>query len=355
MDYIKDNILLKYLNGEIESSANNNILVLNDEIFKVCNGKALLNKNEMTLIVGGKGSGKSKFMYHLIKQILMNETDEEFKIIKKDDYKVICFDSEMGHSRLVDWALKNVFDDINDDYIKNELQDKLFLYSLVSVSPYNRINEIGIIYNQLQKKYPDSHFIVCIDVVSCLTDDPNANSNFGIIDKLKSTLSSSTLIATIHNSLKDEEKFGIPAGSIGTALEKLAFITVAIKKPDELKRHLVVFKNTKAEYTDSSTNNYFYFHIDTIDDIIKITGLSDSNGEIIKKKKGNTKVETDDFKFYLFELIKNSTSDSDRFRKNIVPIIMEKFKYGSTSVFNKIKALIEEGVIKEIDGELLIN
>ena len=48
MDYIKDNILLKYLNGEIESSVNNNILVLNDEIFKVCNGKVLLNKNELT-------------------------------------------------------------------------------------------------------------------------------------------------------------------------------------------------------------------------------------------------------------------------------------------------------------------
>ena len=89
MDYIKDNILLKYLNGEIESSVNNNILVLNDEIFKVCKGKVLLNKNELTLIVGGKGSGKSKFMYHLIKQILSEETDEEFEASLKliDDYK----------------------------------------------------------------------------------------------------------------------------------------------------------------------------------------------------------------------------------------------------------------------------
>ena len=82
--------------------------------------------------------------------------------------------------------------------------------------------------------------------------------NFGIIDKLKSTLNSSTLIATIHNSLKDEDKFGIPAGSIGTALEKLAFITLAIKKPDVFKKHLVVFKNTKAEYTDSTNKTIDY-------------------------------------------------------------------------------------------------
>ena len=120
MDYIKDNILLKYLNGEIESSVNNNILVLNDEIFKVCKGKVLLNKNELTLIVGGKGSGKSKFMYHLIKQILSEETDEEFEIINKDNYKVICFDSEMGVSRLFDWSIKNVFENPNNDYIKNK-------------------------------------------------------------------------------------------------------------------------------------------------------------------------------------------------------------------------------------------
>ena len=129
-------------------------------------------------------------MYHIIKQILSNDTDEDFKIVKKEDYKVICFDSESGDSRIIDWSLKNVFDDISDDYIKNELQEKLFLYSLAKVSPFNRGNEIDKIYNQLQEKYPNSHFIVGIDIVSCLTDDPNANSNFGIIDKLKSKLTS---------------------------------------------------------------------------------------------------------------------------------------------------------------------
>jgi hypothetical protein len=35
--------------------------------------------------------------------------------------------------------------------------------------------------------------------------------------------------------------------------------------------------------------------------------------------------------------------------------MMAKFNYGKTSVFDKIKVLIEQGVIKEIDGELIIN
>ena len=122
--------------------------------------------------------------------------------------------------------------------------------------------------------------------------------NFGIIDKLKSTLNSSTLIATIHNSLKDEDKFGIPAGSIGTALEKFAYITFAIKKAEN-NRHLVFFKNTKAEFIESTNNNYFFLQVEEIDNKVKITGLADSNGEIFKKRKGNTKVDTDEFNNYL--------------------------------------------------------
>jgi len=344
MDYINDNILLKYLKGEIESSSDNNILVLNDEIIKVCKGKAILNKNEITLIVGAKGCGKSKFMYHIIKQILSNETDEEFKIIKKEDYKVICFDSESGDSRIIDWSLKNVFDDLNDDYIENELKEKLFLYSLAKVSPFNRVNEIDKIYNQLQEKYPNSHFIVGIDIVSCLTDDPNANSNFGIIDKLKSKLSSCTIIALIHSSLKEEERFGIPAGSIGTALEKFAYITFAIKKAENNK-HLVLFKNTKAEFTDSTNNNYFFLQVEEIDDRVKITGLSDSNGEIIQKKKGNTKVDKNDFDSYLFELINNTEKDEDKLQKNIVELLQKKFGLKRAIVYQKIKTLKDHDII----------
>jgi len=344
MDYINDNILLKYLNGEIESSANNNILVLNDEIIKVCKGKAILNKNEITLIVGAKGCGKSKFMYHIIKQILSNDTDEDFKIVKKEDYKVICFDSESGDSRIIDWSLKNVFDDISDDYIKNELQEKLFLYSLAKVSPFNRGNEIDKIYNQLQEKYPNSHFIVGIDIVSCLTDDPNANSNFGIIDKLKSKLSSCTIIALIHSSLKEDEKFGIPAGSIGTALEKFAYITFAIKKAEN-NRHLVFFKNTKAEFIESTNNNYFFLQVEEIDNKVKITGLADSNGEIFKKRKGNTKVDTDEFNNYLYELINNAEKDEDKLQKNIVELLQNKFGLKPATVYYKIQTLKDQGII----------
>jgi hypothetical protein len=355
MDFINDNVLLKYLNGDIESSAKNNILVLNDEIIKVCKGKTLLNKNEMTLIVGGKGSGKSKFMNHLIKQILMNETDVEFNIVNQEDFKVICFDSEMSESRLVEWSIKNVYNEFGDEYVNDILKDKLFLYSLVKEKFNNRTDEIVKIYNQLQLKYPKSHFIICIDVGSCLTNDLNSNLNAGYIDLLKAQLNTCTLIMTIHNSLKDEDQLGVPAGSIGTALEKLAFIMIAIKKPDQLNRHKVIFFNSKSNVT-TSENDYFYFHIETVNEITKITGLSDSDGILIKEKKRNIKVEPDEFKSILFELLSNTKTIEDRLQKNIVQILKVKFDYQNSSVYEKIKILRDQGLINlNKDGELFIN
>ena len=357
MNHIKDEILKKYIAGEIESDQEKyKILELNKECFKICEGRTLLVLGEMTLVVGGKNSGKSKFINHLIKQILIEYCDEGFIISNPYDYKLICFDSEMGIDRLIDWSIKHAFEDeYGPNYLNETLKDKLFLYSLKRISQIDRISYISEILKSLKNEHPKTHFIICLDVGTCLTSDLNVSSNSGLIDNLMSIVEGCTLIVTIHHSLKLEEKKGISMGSIGTAFEKHCAIKLIVNSTDNQKRHKVQFYDSKYEDVNKEKDYFFVNTEKKLDDKIRITSISDSNGEIIKKKKGNTKVETDDFKFYLFELIKNSTSDSDRFRKNIVPVIMEKFEYGSTSVFNKIKALIEEGVIKEIDGELFIN
>lgn len=357
MNHIKDEILKKYIAGEIESDQDKHkILELNKECFKICEGRTLLVSGEMTLVVGGKNSGKSKFINHLIKQILIDYCDEGFIIPNTSNYKVICFDSEMGIDRLIDWSIKHAFEDqFGTNFLSETLKEKLFLYSLKRISQNERIKYISEILNSLKIEHPKAHFIICLDVGTCLTNDPNISSNAGLIDNLISLTEGSTLLITIHHSLKLEERKGISFGSIGSALEKYCAIKLLVNPTDEQKRHKVQFLVSKYQDTCEEKDYFFINTEKDYDGKIHINGLSDSTGEIMKKKKGNTKVETDEFKFYLFELINNSTSDSDRFRKNIVPVIMEKFKYGSTSVFNKIKTLIEEGVIKEIDGELLIN
>jgi len=355
MDYIKDNILRKYLNGEIDTDIEkNSILNLDKELIKVCEGKTLLVKGEMTLIVGGKNSGKSKFMNYLLKQLLIDDSDSGFQLKTKEDIKVIHFDSEMSENRLANWSINALYNQYGKEYIEEILSDKLFIYTLKKETITERVSCIHSIYKQLQSDFVKTQFIICVDVGTCLTSDLNNQNSQGVIDDLVRKLDQCTLIVTIHDSLKLEEKKGISMGAIGTALEKLCAIKLVINQTDSLKRHKVEFHNSKYEDVNKE-KDYFFIHTEKDnEEKISITGISDSDG-IISIKKSYLKTDLIEFKSYLFELINNSTSDSERLRKNIVPKMMIKFNYRKTSVFDKIKFLIKEGVIKEIDGELLIN
>ena len=78
--------------------------------------------------------------------------------------------------------------------------------------------------------------------------------------------------------------------------------------------------------------------------------------EIMKKKKGNTKVETDDFNFYLFELINNAKNNEDILQKNIVLLLVKKTDIQKSNVYKRIKNLREQGLINlNKAGELSIN
>jgi len=357
MDYIKDNVLRKYLNGEIDTDIEkNSILNLDKEIIKVCEGKTLLVKGEMTLIVGGKNSGKSKLMNYLLKQLLIDELDLGFELKTKEDIKVIHFDSEMSENRLANWSIDAPYNQYGNEYIEEILSDKLFIYTLKKETITERVSCIHSIYKQLQNKFIKTQFIICVDVGTCLTSDLNNPSSQGVIDDLVRQLDQCTLIVTIHDSLKLEERKGISMGAIGTALEKLCAIKLLINQTDKLKRHKVDFYNSKYEDVNKE-KDYFFIHTEKDnDDKIRITGISDSTGEIMKKKKGNTKVETDDFNFYLFELINNAKNNEDILQKNIVLLLVEKFDIQNSNVYKRIKNLRDQGLINlNKAGELSIN
>jgi hypothetical protein len=143
-------------------------------------------------------------------------------------------------------------------------------------------------------------------------------------------------------------------GAIGTALEKLCAIKLVINQTDTLKRHMVEFHNSKYEDVNKE-KDYFFIHTEKgNDNKIRITGISDSNG-LIQAIKGNSKINNEDFKSFLIGLINNSSTSNDKLRKNIIPVLMNKLNLGKTSVYNKIDDLIEREIIKEVDGELLVN
>jgi hypothetical protein len=355
MDYRVDEILKKYIAGEIETNHDKyKLLELDKEIITICDGKTLLAWGEMTLVVGGKNSGKSKFVNHLLKQILVPKCDAGYILMQKQDFRVISFDSEMGIDRLVQWSIIGPYEDeYGRSYIEENLVDKLYLYSLKKISPDVRIAYITDIVDGLKKDNPHTHFIVCIDVGTCLTSDTNSSQNGGLIDTLVNKLSGSTLIVTIHHSLKDESKSGISMGSIGTALEKLCAIKILVNSTDVENRHKVQFLLSK--YEDVNKNkDYFYLHTEKDDDgKIQINGISDSLGVVIRKK-GNSKVDDNEFTNFLIDLIDNSTSNEDRLRKNIKDILMNKFNLGKSSVYKKIDKLIDDNIIIEEFDQLFV-
>lgn len=352
MDYIKDNVLRKYLNGEINADIEkNNILNLDKDLIKVCEGRTLLVKGEMTLIVGGKNSGKSKFINYLLKQLLVDELDFGFELATNEDIKVIYFDSEMGENRLANWSIEAPYSQYGFDYIEENLSDKLFIYTLKKETTSNRSSCINTIYNQLKSKFPNTHFITCIDVGTCLTSDLNNQNNAGIIDDLVRQLGESTLIVTIHHSLKDEEKRGVSMGSIGTALEKYCAIKLVIDSTDQQKRHKVEFHVSK--YQDvNKDKDYFYIQTDKDEEKIIITGISDSDGVLIKEKKGHIKMSEDEFKIVLLDFLNNIDNDNLRTRKSIVEYFKENYSIGKSKVNFHLKSFIDVGFI--IDKEHLI-
>ena len=355
MNHRNDELLKKYIDGQIETDQEKyKILELDKEIITICEGKTLLALGEMTLVVGGKNSGKSKFINHLIKQLLIEKCDPGFILSQEHDYRVISFDSEMGINRLIQWGIVGPFEDeYGRSYLEETLVGKLYLYSLKKITPEVRIGYIIDIVDGLKKDNPNAHFIVSIDVGTCLTSDTNSSQNGGLIDTLVNKLSGNTLIVTIHHSLKDESKNGIGMGSIGTALEKICAIKILVNPTDAEKRHKVQILLSKYEDVNKD-KDYFYLHTEKDDeDKIHINGISDSLGIVIRKK-GNSKVDFNDFKNTVLEFLINAVTIEDSFQKNIVKKLMDKYKLQPTAVYDKLKKLKEEEVVSLVDGRLFI-
>jgi hypothetical protein len=355
MKHRNDEILRKYIAGDIEIDHEKcKILELDKEIITRCEGKTLLALGEMTLVVGGKNSGKSKFINQVIKQILIEKCEAGFVLSQGQDFRVISFDSEMGIDRLIQWGIIGPYEDeYGPSFLKEKLVNKLYLYSLKKLSPYDRISYISDVVDGLKNENPNTHFIICIDVGTCLTSDTNSSLNGGLIDILVNKLSGNTLIVTIHHSLKDESKSGIGMGSIGTALEKLCAIKLLVNPTDNENRHKVEFLLSKYEDVNKD-RDYFFLHTEKDDDgKIHINGLSDSLGVVIRKK-GNSKVDYTNFKDSTLEFIINSVSIEDSYQKNIAKMLMDKYNLQPTAVYDKLKKLKEEEVVSLVDGRLFI-
>jgi energy-coupling factor transporter ATP-binding protein EcfA2 len=352
-NYKNENILVKYLNNEIETNNKKNILIkLDEENIKTCRSKVLLAKGEMTLIIGPKNCGKSKVSSFIIRQLLIPECDEGIIVENNSDSIIVVFDSEMGESRLAKWNIENIFYDYDKTFLE-KIKDKYYIKSLKKNKASERINEIKNIIDSIEKENPNSHLIIILDIATCLTSDINSSSNGGLVDDFYALSENCSYIVVSHNNIKaTDSKSEFSTGSIGTAFEKITSIKLSVEailcKENNNTKHKVTFRYSKFDYELNPENDYFFIHTEKIDENnVIINGISDSIGLILDKKvKGNTKNTIDDIYSIIKDRITDLPAESiERIRKNLIPYIMNQdaIKIGKSRISDYILDLIENG------------
>jgi energy-coupling factor transporter ATP-binding protein EcfA2 len=352
-NYKNENLLVKYLNNEIETKNEKNILLkLDDDFIKTCNSKVLLAKGEMTMIIGPKNCGKSKVSSFLIRQLLIPKADNGVIVENNENTIILVFDSEMGESRLAKWNIENIFHDFDREFLES-LKSKYFIKSLKKNKPAERFNEIKKIVNSISNEYPDKHLVIVLDIATCLTTDINASSNGGLVDSFYAIHGNCSYIVVSHNNIKaTDSKSEFSTGSIGTAFEKISSIKLSVEasfNSNSLKTsHKVTFKYSKFDYELNSENDYFFINTEKIDnENILITGITDSNGPISENKlSGNTKITPDEIYSLIEDRLNSLENNSEeRLRKNLINyLINEKLiKIGKSRTHEYISDFIQKG------------
>lgn len=355
INYVTENVLYKYVHQQLDlSNANNILLKLDENQIKTCKGKTLLLKGEMLLIVGPKNSGKSKAASFLIKQLLVPEPNNGFIVQNCEDIKAIVFDSEMGESRLAKWWITNTFNEYDPSFLKMlEEERKLNIYSTKKMRPKQRLEYIKIIVNQLKNEFPKTHFVICLDIATCLTDNPNDPGNKGVVDTFYSLMDKASFVVVSHTNFKTEQN-SYSTGSIGTEFEKIASLKLIVEQKEG--KHKVSFAYSKQEDQINPEVDYFNLHTEKVsEDVIQISGISDSTGIEIKKIRNEKKTINEVFESTELYLNKLNGLDLLRLEKNLVAHLMKDLKIGKSKAYDNIKQLIESGKLFKKSELLYIN
>ena len=355
INYVTDNVLHKYVNNQLDLSDDKNILLkLDDSLILQCKGKSLLIKGEMLLIVGAKNSGKSKAASYLVKQLLIPEPNEGFIVQNCEDIRAVVFDSEMGESRLAKWWITNTFSEFDSFFFQNlELEKRLTILSTKRKKPKERLRYVKTILEQLKRDFPNTHFVICLDIATCLTDNPNDPGNKGIVDEFYSLMDKATFIVVSHTNFKSEQN-NYSTGSIGTEFEKIASTKLIVENKED--KHKLAFAYSKQEDQINPENDYFYLHTKKVsEDTIHISGISDSNGVEIKKIRNEKKTIDEVFTSIFSLLTELSESDLLRQEKNIVAHLRQDLDIGKSKAYADIKSLIATNRLFKKEELIFIN
>lgn len=350
-----ENFYQEFTKGDLmtQNNINNYLLKINPEHFDIDSGITLLMKNEMNLIVGATGSGKSKIGAYFKRQLILEECDPEF--IRNIDFKknrILVIDTEMDKARICIWYCQTPFYDLSNSKLEKLVdENKLIGKSLHGAgSEKEKIDIITNCVNEFKSNFPDDNLVVIIDSVFSLVENTNDPMNNKIANDLSNLLSNTTSIIISHTNKAQNSTSA--TGSLGTSLERYASIILNVSPSTNNSTDLII-KKTKANPNDHNIK------INIKSKPVRIPCKSNTNNleieiyplyqpSITNKNEKSDNVNLEDKCFELIKFYeKEYTNNKDEMlQKNIVIRLEKDTNKADKTIYKYLKKLKVDGKIK---------
>jgi hypothetical protein len=348
------NLVDEYLNGQIKHEFIPPQLSYKDDD---TNTKIdILTPNDITILFGPSGSGKSRIAAYLVRQLLL-ETPDTFFIRYQNGKKnrVVFIETEMSDNFLIRYHFTDNFyeyDSFEDANRCLDLKNRFILSPFNSLSIKDSLTQLKeIARNEIQYIH-DYNIVFFIDNLGSFASDLNSSTNNEFIKDFKATLSKFTVLAVMHSNFKDDSRNkNNPTGALGSSAEKIAQTILQVVPNSSGSLRLTL---NKSKTQDDRAKPGIYLSYKEIDGKLIFEEKSQKEYSIVKDFV-NESNEKSNYDFEVSNKILNhlngkSDDHNDRLKQNLVYAFPKYLK--KSSMYPKVNKLIDEKILLNKNGYL---
>lgn len=317
------------------------LIEINEEIFG--SEMKLIAKGENNLITGKPGCGKSLITAHLISQFVFNPSN--WFLITEEELAVVLFDTEQGEGQIINWYLKNVYKEINDEIIKRS--ESINNYKIFSIKDdYNKLEVFEKCLDECKKIFKGKHLIIIIDNLTSFVKNI-MESNNEYLETINRCRGKNTLITILHESNKTNANSD-PTGHIGSQSERNAALHWHVEKN---KENLFTMECKKSRFQDIHEMQKLQFKLTEENDTLFFSDceFTDQTKIINKPSRKNEVLSA------IIKIIEPlDWGDDQRLKKNLITkLIADGIGIKEKMIYRYIKELIEEKSLTETKEKLI--
>jgi hypothetical protein len=345
------NLVDVWLNGELREDITP---VLEIDENSIGTKLHIATPEDVTLLIGVTGCGKSQVCAYLVRQFILPEEDSFFKRIKNNrPFVVYIFETEMAKQNLVKYYCKNAFYDYSMDQCKDNLNisERLYVYSLKNYSIPERKKKLIAKLNEIKKDAEKYNFVIFIDNIGSFCPDLNAGGTNEIVNEIFSALSDLTSFVVMHTNHKPNSQTKSNAtGLAGSVVEKLSQNTIEIQK-NESKLITMLLKKSKTQDDTLDTAINFIQEEAEGKFFIKevVTGPVNFNN-YENKTENASRVSDEEFLQRIRDHVKDKPNNSPERTIKYFKSLFPEYSDTSKSVDNKIKEFVNKKILIKEGG-----